>query len=748
MVDTYIVLGEKAEAQAVKPGIRLLGDFLLILKIVRVGNMPDHHLLHISALCKQQGQLFPADLRTLGVGDDGCAGVNAAYARAVEAKDGTEALQRGIELFDRAAREELFRAHEAEKSYGGRLPAIVAGSRRIFDVLTFPARRGSAGIAIDATEIETMRAEVARMADAHRRTLDQLATGVAIFAADQRLVFYNAAYRSLWDLDAAFLDQGPTDSAVLEQLRGDDKLPAEKDFREWKAALHEAYRALEPQEQTWHLPDGRTVRVSTTPNPEGGVIYLFHDVTRRLDLERRYDSLIRVQGETLDNLTEAVAVFASDGRLRLFNPVFARMWRLEPPSLSERPHIEAVIGWCQALAGDNPIWQRLRATVTAIDDRLTVAGRIERRDGSVVDCATVPLPDGATLVTFQDVTDSVNVERALRERNEALEEADKIKIDFVHHVSYELRSPLTNIIGFSHFLGDPVTGPLSEKQREYLGYIQVSTNALLAIINNILDLATIDAGAMRLNLGPVDIRKTMELGGRRRAGPPGAERHHAQHPRRARHRQLRRRRAAGAPGPVQSPGQCHRLLAGRRDRYAGRPAAQGRRRVLGDRPRPRHSAGGQGQGIRLVRNPFARLAPPRHRPRSVAGALLRRAARRHGDARFRGRPRHHRHLHLPARSMPARGRRRDALPCPQLRDPGIAMAMLLTTSGGASFTVVLPDEQATMRLMMDIAAALKPGDLVTLSGDLGAGKTTIARALIRYLAGTIPTSRCRARPSR
>jgi signal transduction histidine kinase len=145
-----------------------------------------------------------------------------------------------------------------------------------------------------------------------------------------------------------------------------------------------------------------------------------------------------------------------------------------------------------------------------MDDREPVAGRLERRDGNVVDCATMPLPDGATLVTFQDVTDTVNVERALRERNEALETADKLKIDFVHHVSYELRSPLTNIIGFSHFLGDPVTGPLTEKQREYLSYITVSTNALLAIINNILDLATIDAGAMKLNVSPVDIRKTME----------------------------------------------------------------------------------------------------------------------------------------------------------------------------------------------------------------------------------------------
>src|SRR5215471_8816280 len=435
---------------------------------------------------------------------------NEAYARAVEVKESAEVIGRGIELFEHSGRSELLRAHEADEPYSGRLAAVVAGGRRSFDVTTVPVGRGSAGIAVDATDAEVMRAELKRMMDAHRRTLDQLATGVAIFGSDRRLSFYNAAYRSLWDLDAGFLDQGPTDSAVLDRLRAARKLPDEQDFRQWKSALYDAYRAVEAKEHMWHLPHGRTMRVVTTPDPEGGVIYLFDDVTERLDLERRYDALIRVQGETLDNLTEAVAVFGSDGRLRLYNPVFARMWRLTPDMLSARPHVESISDWTQPLHGDHPIWQRLRATITAIDNREATLGRLERRQGSVVDCATMPLPDGATLVTFQDVTDTVNIERALRERNEALKAADKLKTDFVHHVSYELRSPLTNIIGFADFLGDPSTGPLTAKQAEYLGYITVSSNALLAIINNILDLASIDAGAMTLNLGAVDIRKTME----------------------------------------------------------------------------------------------------------------------------------------------------------------------------------------------------------------------------------------------
>jgi signal transduction histidine kinase len=436
--------------------------------------------------------------------------VNAAYAQAVEARDAADAVERSLELLDSTARENIAQSRAASGAYAGRLLAVIAGTRRSVNVLDYRTDTGSAGLGIDATEAETMRSALARMVAAHRRTLDRLSTGVAIFGADHRLTFYNAAYRALWELDAGYLDQGPTDSAVLDELREARKLPEQPNFREWKAELHEAYRAMEATENTWHLPDGRTLRLVATPNLDGGVTYLFDDVTERLDLERRFEELIRVQGETLDNLAEGVAVFGSDGRVRLSNAALARMLRLSPQTLAERPHIETITALSRQLHGDDVTWQALREVVTAIESRNAISGRLELRDGSVVDCTTVPLPDGATLVTFHDITDSVNVERALRERNEALEDADKIKIDFVHHVSYELRSPLTNIIGFVHLLGDPATGPLETKQREYLEYITVSTNTLLVLINNILDLATIDAGRMQLNLGPVDILAAMK----------------------------------------------------------------------------------------------------------------------------------------------------------------------------------------------------------------------------------------------
>jgi signal transduction histidine kinase len=386
----------------------------------------------------------------------------------------------------------------------------------MLDVIEVGDSRGAAGIGLDATEAETVRAELGRIVSAHRRTLDELSTAVAIFSADQRLVFYNAAYRALFRLDAAFLDERPTDSALLDRLRAERRLPEQADYISWKAQLFEAYRAIEPKEHWWHLPGGRALRVVTNPNPEGGVTYLFDDITERIELESRYNALIQTQGETLDALAEAVAVFGSNGRLKLYNSAFMALWKISPETAAERPHIEKLSAFCrpylisgEGAAATEKAWELIQLAITGLDRHSFAGLQLECVDGRMLECAAVPLPDGGSLVTFRDVTDSARVSRALTERNEALVAADVIKNDFVQHVSYELRSPLTTIIGFVQLLDNPAIGPLTEKQREYIGHVTASSSALMAIIDDILDLATIDAGTMQLNLGEVDIHATM-----------------------------------------------------------------------------------------------------------------------------------------------------------------------------------------------------------------------------------------------
>jgi signal transduction histidine kinase len=438
--------------------------------------------------------------------------VNAAYAAAVEAESPADALRRQIELIDHQARAEATAARGRDEVFRARVTAVVAGERHGLDVVEAPFHGASAALALDRHEIDAMRSDLEQQMQAHARTLDRLPTAVAIFDRRKRLVYRNAAYESLWPpLDRAFLDQGPSDSQILDRLRAEQRLPVEADYKAWKSRLLEAYRSSEEHhEHIWHMPDGRTLRVVVNVNPQGGVTYLYDDVSERYFLETRFHALDRMQNETLENLREGVAVFGADGRLRFCNPAFVALWRLDKRALDEKPRFDAVAKLCAKLHPNDDTWNELRGFVTGLQEmRQGFTRRIERSDGSVLDCTAQTLPEGAALLTFVDVTAGVNVERALTERNEALMAAEKIRNDFVHHVSYELRSPLNNIIGFIHLLGERSTGELNAKQREYLGYVAKSSAALLAIINDILDLATIDSDAMALELGDVDVEDAM-----------------------------------------------------------------------------------------------------------------------------------------------------------------------------------------------------------------------------------------------
>ncbi|MDB5558720.1 MAG: multi-sensor signal transduction histidine kinase [Enterovirga sp.] len=436
---------------------------------------------------------------------------NRAYCVAVEAATPDDACQRSLELMERTDRTEAARRRSAGEIFRARVAAIVAGSRHVLDITEAPLPEGAGGIALDVSELETLRADMQRLMKAHTRTLDQFPTAVAMFDSAHRLVFHNAAYRQLWTLDDAFLASRPTDGEILDRLRTLRLLPEQADYRAWKAGVLDAYRSLEPRETWWYLPDRRTLRVVANPNPQGGLTYLFDDVSDRMHLESRYNALIKVQGETLNTLSEGVALFGADGRLRLHNNAFAKQWRLHEVALAGEPHVAKVVDLCAPLSPRDGSWADLTAAVSGFSDtRLRVETRMERPDGSVLECAAEPLPDGGTLLTFVDVTASVNVERALTERNDALELASRLRNEFVHHVSYELRSPLTNIIGFTELLGAETIGELNERQREYAAHIMQSSAALLAIINDILDLASIDADTIELERERVDIRATIE----------------------------------------------------------------------------------------------------------------------------------------------------------------------------------------------------------------------------------------------
>ena len=431
--------------------------------------------------------------------------VNQAYGEAVEAKTVEAAVREGRELLPTIAREKIRAASTYDTPFREKVSTVVAGNRTFFDVVDARAPGGSAGIAIDVSAAEAVREELNRTLKSHAETLDHLATPVATFDGQQRLQFFNQAFQRLWELDTAFLARNPDHGEMLDRLRAAGKLPEQLNWKQWKETALSVYRAIDTQTDLWHLPNGQTLRVFATARPQGGATWVFENLTERVDLETRYNTLVQVQDETIDHLSEGVAVFGPDGRIRLSNPAFRALWGISEEEAKAGTHIRAIEQACAASYDRTDGWKRFAHIITSFDDeRPSCQGVLELRTGLVLDFAVIPLSNAQTMLTFVNITDSVRVERALTEKNEALRKADALKNDFVQHVSYELRSPLTNIIGFADLLRTPTMGELSERQAEYVDHIATSSAVLLTIVNDILDLATVDAGIMELDLGEIN----------------------------------------------------------------------------------------------------------------------------------------------------------------------------------------------------------------------------------------------------
>ncbi|MBY0355018.1 MAG: PAS-domain containing protein [Rickettsiales bacterium] len=430
---------------------------------------------------------------------------NLAYSRVVD-EPGVAPSEAIPELYTQARRM-AEKAKETNQPQRERRHIVVDGERKLYQLREMPMPDGGIiGFGRDITELEETQQEIERHMSSQSVFLESSTSAMAIFGRDMRLRSYNNAYATLWKLDDVLLDSQPTFGELLEVLREKRRLPEQANFKAFKEQRLRLFTdLLEPNEEFFYLPDGKTLRVVAIPHGEGGLMFAYEDVTDRLALERSYNTLIAVQTETLDNLHEGVIVFGENGRLRLFNPVFAHLWQVDENQLQDDIHISDVLELTRHLFRTDDWVLYKQGFIGRVQSRSLYAMRLERADGSVLNMSVVPLPDGGTLLTFTDITDSTLVERSLREKNDALQAADRLKTEFLANVSYELRSPLTSISGFSEMLRQDYFGELSERQREYVEGIHESSQHLMHLINDILDLASIEAGYMTLDVREVEI---------------------------------------------------------------------------------------------------------------------------------------------------------------------------------------------------------------------------------------------------
>lgn len=423
---------------------------------------------------------------------------NKAYAQAVDVTDGHEAVAQNLALVQTP----LGSGRDITLT-----STIIAGTKHTLAIHDVPLQTGMARYAIDVSEREGLRQALNRHNEAQRETLDRLSTPVAIFGAERQLLFHNGAFARLFRIDPLWLAAQPSYSDVLDAMRNNRRLHERADYQAWKQKeLEQMAKLLDAREDMWHLPDDTTLRVVMQPHPLGGMLWLFEDVTARLVLERSYDTLIKVQQATLNNLHEGVALIQSSGHVRLTNNVLAALMNVEPEWLEGQPHIDHLLDRAAAQFREPSQRNHLRQQISnMVQGRQPISGELDKQDGRVVSYAGVPLPDGTALLTLIDVTDSKQTERTLAANNAALQAADELKTRFIANMSYELRTPLTSVIGFAEMLEQGYLGALTEPQRQSMRDILQSASRLDGLIGDLLELSRSDDSSLELTVAELDL---------------------------------------------------------------------------------------------------------------------------------------------------------------------------------------------------------------------------------------------------
>lgn len=395
-----------------------------------------------------------------------------------------------------------------ERIYELRRHLIVGGERRYYSLYENPIPQGLwAGFGADLTDAEKASHVLEHHILAYREVLEQLSAGISVYGADGRLRFFNHAYSRLFNFDEKWLSTSPTLAEVLDDAMRRRMLSEQGDYPAFKKRQMLLVNSLmHSVQELEHLPDERTLRRVSAPHPMGGIFFIFEDVTNNLTLERQYNTQLAVHRASLDNLYEGVAVFGGDNRLRLFNPAFARIWNFPLEKVVVGSHISELVDLIRPFFDHEDWANQKNKIISKVTDRIPKKRRLIRKDEVVLDFSYVPLPDGSHLMSYVDVSDSCRIERALSERNEALETTEKLKTGFLSSVSRDLKNPINTILGHAEILSEEYAGPLTQKQVGYCQNIVQSGQQLLSLVNDILDLAAIDAGQVQLTFSKIDLK--------------------------------------------------------------------------------------------------------------------------------------------------------------------------------------------------------------------------------------------------
>lgn len=234
------------------------------------------------------------------------------------------------------------------------------------------------------------------------KTFAQLSIGLAIFDRNRQLVLFNPALIDLTSLGADFLSGRPNLFSFFDRLRDSQMMPEPKNYDGWRHQMANLVAAAADgrYQETWSLPSGSVYSVNGRPHPDGAVAFLFEDITAEVTLTRRFRLDIELGHSILDGLTNAVAVFGSNGVLIICNTAYRTMWDVDPDnSFANVTILDAARSW-QEKCQTTPVWEDIQSYVSERENRAKWHAQARLKTGEILDCSVTPIHTGATMVSF------------------------------------------------------------------------------------------------------------------------------------------------------------------------------------------------------------------------------------------------------------------------------------------------------------------------------------------------------------
>ncbi len=356
-----------------------------------------------------------------------------------------------------------------------------------------------------------------------RLTLDSMGQGICVMDEDFRPLLWN---KLASDFSGVPLEMYERRASAAEMVEFQRTLPPpyvhiesnRRERKQFKARAIDGDRGLEDYyERPGHKP-GMWVGSTTRWLPDGRTVRIYQDISLRKQAENRIRESEERLRAIIDNSPNGIYLKDISGRYTLVNRAIAERQGYAPEEmigLTAYDHFPKALADVIAnqertvLRTGAPCAQEVTLPVKGGDSYIgqMVKFPVMTTDGEIFAVGTITTNITALKQAERDLQDAVAASR--RAQSQA-EEANRAKSDFLSNMSHELRTPLNAIIGFTEFVAGDKARPIQEEHRNSLGYVLRASRHLLALIDDILDLAKIESSAISLSPTAVDAARVID----------------------------------------------------------------------------------------------------------------------------------------------------------------------------------------------------------------------------------------------